>query len=118
MPNEDSASHRDPAHGAIATTAHPSLRVYYTIFAALLILLGVTVVVAEIDLGRWQFLGFAIAASIATIKALLIMLYFMHVRYSLPLTWLVAGAGFFWLGILFVLTLSDYFTRGVTPLSN
>ena len=93
---------------------HPSLKVYYLVFFALLVLLVATVGVAEIELGPFNFLA---AASIATLKAMLILLYFMHVRYSVPLTWLVAGAGFFWLGIMFVLTLSDYFTRGVTPFS-
>ena len=94
--------------------AHPSLKVYYLVFFALLVLLAATVGVAEIELGAFNFLA---AAAIATLKGLLIVLFFMHVRYSVPLTWLVAGAGFFWLGILFVLTLSDYFTRGVTPFS-
>jgi cytochrome c oxidase subunit 4 len=108
----DSSTHREPEHGAVATTAHPSLRVYYLVFAALLALLVVTVVMAEVELGAFNFF---VAAAIATLKAVLIMLFFMHVRYSLPLTWLVAGAGFFWLGILFVLTLSDYLTRGVIP---
>jgi cytochrome c oxidase subunit 4 len=52
-----------------------------------------------------------VAVAIATAKAILILLYFMHIRYSRPLTWAVAGAAFFWLFILFGLTLSDYLTR-------
>jgi cytochrome c oxidase subunit 4 len=51
--------------------------------------------------------------TIATCKALLVLLYFMHVRYSPRLTWVVAGAGFFWFLILIVFTLSDYITREV-----
>jgi cytochrome c oxidase subunit 4 len=89
---------------------HPSHRVYYTVFGALLALLAVTVVVAEMNLGLVAFL---VAVIVATVKAILILLYFMHVRYSQPLTWLVAGAAFFWLAILFGLTLSDYYTRGL-----
>ena len=87
---------------------HPSHRVYYTVFAALLALLAITVIVAEFQLG---LLAFLVAVTGATVKAVLILLYFMHVRYSPPLTWLVAGAAFFWLTILFSLTLSDYYTR-------
>jgi cytochrome c oxidase subunit IV len=87
---------------------HPPPRIYYTVFAALMVLLFATLVVAELNVG-WA--AFFIAALIATVKAALIILYFMHVRYSPPLTWVVALAGFFWLGILFVLTLSDYVTR-------
>jgi len=93
-----------------ATAAHPPARTYYVVFAALVVLLLATVGVANVDLG---WLNFPLAAAIASLKALLILLYFMHVRYSTPLVWLVAGAGFFWLAILFSLTLSDYLTRGV-----
>ena len=101
-----STSPHDP-HAAHAV--HPTLKVYYTVFAALMVLLIATVAVAEIDLEPWNFL---VAAGIATVKALLIILFFMHVRYSEPLIWLVAGAGFFWLAILFALTISDYVSRG------
>jgi cytochrome c oxidase subunit IV len=87
---------------------HPATRVYYLVFAALIVLLLVTVLVAELDAGP---LNFPLAAAIATIKAVLILLFFMHVRYSAPLIWLVAGAGFVWLAILFGLTLADYATR-------
>ena len=88
---------------------HPSHRVYYTVFAALLALLVATVIAGVLDLG-WASL--LVAAIIATIKAVLILLYFMHVRYSNTLIWAVAGAAFFWLAILFGLTGSDYLTRG------
>jgi cytochrome c oxidase subunit 4 len=87
---------------------HPQQRVYYVVFAALLALLVLTVAVAEWSLGLFAFLA---AISVATVKAALILLYFMHVRYSPPLIRLFAGAAFFWLAILFGLTLSDYSTR-------
>ena len=87
---------------------HPSVGVYLAIFAALLVLLVITVFVAEMEFGRWNF---PVAAGIATVKAALIILFFMHVRYSTTLTWLFALAGFFWLAILFALTLADYMTR-------
>jgi cytochrome c oxidase subunit 4 len=86
-----------------------SPRVYYLVYAALMILLVVTVAVAELELGRW---GLLIALLIAMVKAVLVVLYFMHVYYSSRLTWLFAAAGFVWLGILLALTMSDYLSRG------
>jgi cytochrome c oxidase subunit 4 len=97
-----------------SSAAHPTPRLYYTVFAILLALLVATVAAAELELGALNFL---LAAAIATIKAAFIMLFFMHVRYSGPLIWIVAAAGFFWLLILFGLTISDYWTRATTPFS-
>ncbi len=87
-------------------------RVYYLVFATLLLLTLVTVDVAFYNLG---FLSTPVALAIATCKALLVIFYFMHVRYSPPLTWAFAGAGFLWLLILIALTLSDYLTRNWLP---
>jgi cytochrome c oxidase subunit 4 len=84
-------------------------RVYYAIFATLIVLTAVTVYVAFIDLGPFNSIA---ALAIAVTKATLVMLYFMHVRYSTRLTWVVVIGGFFWLGIMLTLTLSDYLTRG------
>ena len=85
-----------------------SERAYYAVFAALLVLTLTTYAAARVDLGRWNTsVGLGIAAG----KAALIVLYFMHARYSGRLTRLVIGAGLFWLGILLTLTLSDYLTR-------
>jgi cytochrome c oxidase subunit 4 len=86
-----------------------SKKVYYVIFFALLILTVVTYLVATVDLGRFNAI---VALTIAVFKAMLVVLYFMHVRYSSRLTWVFVGAGFFWLAIMVVLTLSDYMTRG------
>ena len=85
-----------------------SSRTYYVVFVALMVLLAVTVGAAELDLGP---LNLGVAAAIASVKAVLILLFFMHVWQSRPLIWLIAGAGVAWLGILLALTLSDYFTR-------
>jgi len=87
-----------------------SRKVYFTIFGALIVGTAATVVVAFIDLGG-QF-NTVVALTIAVIKATLVVLYFMHVRYSSRLTWVIVGSGLFWLGIMFALTLSDYLTRG------
>jgi cytochrome c oxidase subunit 4 len=85
-----------------------SLRVYVLVFAVLAILALVTYKVAFIDLGR---MNTVIALAIAVGKAVLVALYFMHVRYSPRLTWAVIGGGLFWLGIMIVLVMSDYLTR-------
>ena len=79
------------------------------IFAALLILLVATVGLRHLPLGVFHF---PVAMAIATAKAYLIVLYFMHVRYSHRLTAIVVVGSFFWLGIMLALTLNDYMTRG------
>ena len=85
------------------------VRMYLAIFAALIVGTGLTVVVAFFDFG---FMNNVVMLAIAMTKALLVVLFFMHVRWSSRLTWVVAGAGFFWLLILFTLTMSDYMSRG------
>ena len=83
-------------------------RTYYSVFAALMILLAATIGIAYIHLGRFNILA---ALTIASVKAVLIILYFMEVKYSSRLLWIFVAAGFFWLGILFALTFADYATR-------
>jgi len=98
---------------------HPTvpLRLYVGIFAALILLTGLTVVIAFFDLGggRLHALNAIAAITIAVTKALLVVLYFMHVRYSSRLTWIFVGAGVFWFVIMIVLTLADYLSRGWFP---
>jgi cytochrome c oxidase subunit IV len=91
-----------------AHPAHFSARFYLGIWAILMALLFVTWRVAVMDLGRWNIVA---AMSIAVFKMLMVILYFMHVRYSSRLTWLFVAAGFFWLSIMFTLTMGDYLTR-------
>jgi cytochrome c oxidase subunit 4 len=86
-----------------------SIGEYLAIFVALLGLTALTVWAAFQDMGAYNDL---VAMSIAVTKVLLVLLYFMHLKYSSKLTWIFAGAGFFWLFILFGLTLSDYLSRG------
>jgi len=88
---------------------NPSGRTYRINGIALLGLLCLTIVAAYFNLGPFNSI---IALSISLTKGILIALIFMHLRYSKPIVWLVAGAGVFWLGIMFVLALSDYLTRG------
>jgi len=85
------------------------LKTYYAIFAALLAGTAVTVGVAFLDLGP---MNTVVAITIAVIKALLVVLYFMHVKYSSRLTWVFAGAGFVWLVLMIGFTIADFDTRG------
>jgi cytochrome c oxidase subunit IV len=81
---------------------------YLLVFAALSVGTILTVVAAHYDLGR---LNTPIALLIATVKTVLVILFFMHAIHSSRLTWVVIIASFIWLGVLFVLTFSDYLTR-------
>lgn len=86
--------------------------VYYRVFAALLALTLLTVGMAYVDLGP---LNIVLALGIAICKALLVMLFFMHLRYSTHLTWIVAAAGVVWLGHLIIFSMADYLSRGWIP---
>ena len=87
---------------------------YLAVFAALLVLLAVTVWVSYLELG---FFSKILAVTIAAIKALLIFTYFMHLRYSPKLVWVFAGIGFLWFILMFTITMGDYIARGgVAPL--
>jgi cytochrome c oxidase subunit 4 len=85
---------------------------YLAVWFALIIGTILTVVAAEIDLGA---LNNVVMLLIACTKAALVVLFFMHVRWSTRLTWVVAASGFFWLLIMFGLTMQDYLTRGWVP---
>lgn len=86
-----------------------SIKTYVGVLLALLILTGLTTEVAYVDLGAFSVV---VALAIAVIKMLLVALFFMHLRHSNQLTKLVVLGGLMWLGILLVLTLSDFATRG------
>ena len=83
-------------------------RTYFAIFAALLALTYLTVAVSRIDLGR---LNTIVAMTIAVSKAMLVVLFFMHLRYSTRLTKLVVVGGFLWLALMIGLTMTDEVTR-------
>jgi cytochrome c oxidase subunit IV len=83
-------------------------RVYYTIFGILMFCTYLTVQIAFFDLGE---LNTVAALVIAVFKATIVVLFFMHVKYSTRLTWLVVIGSIFWLGIMLALTMSDYLTR-------
>lgn len=98
------AHHADLGHDHVTP-----LSVYFGIFGGLMVLTAITVAVAWVDLGSLNIL---VALGVAVFKASLVVLYFMHLKYSSKLTWIVVGAGVFWLVILLGMTMVDYSTRG------
>jgi cytochrome c oxidase subunit IV len=85
-------------------------RVYIMVGAALLFLTAVTAWVSWIDLGPWSA---PVAILIATIKASLVVLFFMHIKYEQQaMVWIWLAAGIFWFIILLMLSMTDYGTRG------
>ena len=86
-----------------------SMGVYLAVFAALLVGTAVTTAVAFVDLGPFNNVA---AIGIAAIKAILVILFFMHVKHSARMVPIVLVSGLFWLAILLALTLADYFSRG------
>ena len=89
-----------------------SPKIYAAVLTALLVGTVLTVEAAKVDLGR---LNIVAALGIATIKMTLVILFFMHGKYSPRRTKLVIVAGFFWLAIMLGLTLADYSTRHAEP---
>ncbi|MFL6228600.1 MAG: cytochrome C oxidase subunit IV family protein [Pyrinomonadaceae bacterium] len=90
-------------------------KTYFGIFAALIVLTVVTYFASLINFGS-DAINTAVALAIAVTKATLVILYFMHVRYSSRLTWIVIASGFLWLAIMIGLTLSDFLTRNFSHL--
>ena len=88
------------------------VRTYLGIFILLLALLAATVAVTYVDLGAYNA---AVSLTIAFAKMLLVLLFFMHVRYTGRLIWVYILAAFFWLLLLIGLTMSDFISRGWPP---
>ncbi len=117
------AAHTDStAHDT--SDLHPAeqLRTYWVIFYWLMGLLVLTLIAGRINLDRIVGgLNAVVALTIATIKGMLVVLFFMHVKKSSKLTWTFASAAFIWLVIMITLTFNDYLTRekiepaGATP---
>ena len=85
---------------------------YYMVFGALIVGTILTVAAAKVDMGP---LNNVVMLAIAGTKATLVILFFMHVRYSSWLTWVFVGAGMAWMGHMLILTMSDYLTRAPVP---
>ncbi|HEU4835087.1 MAG TPA: cytochrome C oxidase subunit IV family protein [Pyrinomonadaceae bacterium] len=85
------------------------VRIYVTIFLTLLVGTALTVAAARVDFPYG--LNTLVAMTIAVAKATVVVLYFMHVRYSTRLVWVIVGAALFWMAILFAFTFADFWTR-------
>jgi cytochrome c oxidase subunit IV len=88
--------------------SHPTPGLYVVIISILVVLTVATWLIAFVNLGIFNPV---VALTIAVMKAVLVILFFMHVRYSSKLTMVTVGAGFFWLLIMITLSLSDYISR-------
>ena len=84
-------------------------RTYFMVFGALLVGTVITVAAATVNFGP---LNDVIAMAVAVTKAMLVILFFMHVRYSPRLIGVIVAGMFFWLAIMLVITFSDYLSRG------
>jgi cytochrome c oxidase subunit IV len=87
-------------------------KVYFAVFTALIVMTATTTAISFLDLGPWNTV---VALGIAFFKATLVVLFFMHVKYSPRLTQVTIAGGLFWLAIMITLTLSDFMTRGWLP---
>ena len=89
-----------------------SPKIYAAIFATLMLCTFITVKAAEIDLNQYfSGLNIIIALTIAVFKASLVVLFFMHGKYSPKRTQLVIFCSIFWLAIMLFMTMSDYLSR-------
>lgn len=96
-------------HGDHAASGHVvPISTYVGVFLALMVGTVLTTWIATIDLGRWNTV---VALTIAVVKMILVVLFFMHVKYATGLTRVVILAGFFWLGIMITLSCADELTR-------
>jgi cytochrome c oxidase subunit 4 len=96
-------------HGHAAPHHQAPLFMYFAVFFALMILTILTVYVSRIDLGAMNTL---VAMVIAVCKAVVVILWFMHVIHSPRMTWIVVISSFLWLAVMFALFFADYLTRG------
>jgi len=112
MAHDTTHSHAD-AHGAHDDAhAHHGTGIYWIVFVALMVLLLLTVAVAFFNLG---WLNVPVAFTIAAVKALLILWFFMHLSESTRLVQVFAFASFAWLAIFMIMMSGDYFTRHILP---
>ncbi len=103
--------HNDPAN--VTNPEHGEHHIvsplqYAIVFGTLLVFTGITVVAANINLGVFNPV---IALAIASTKAVIVILFFMHVKYQSNLIKMTVGAGFFTFLVLITMTLSDYISR-------
>ena len=85
------------------------IKVYVAVFVTLLVMTAATTAISSVDLGPWNTV---VVLGIALFKATLVVLFFMHVKYSRRLTQMVILVGLFWLAMLLLITFSDFASRG------
>jgi cytochrome c oxidase subunit 4 len=102
------SEHHDTEHHEEHELHIVSPTIYLIVFATLLVATGLTVLASLFELGVWNPV---VALFIAVVKATIVVLFFMHVKYSSRLTKLTVGAGLFTFMALVGMTLSDYFSR-------
>ncbi len=104
-----SGGHKQEFHDSHDTLEHVvSPRIYIIVGLTLLIFTGLTVMASLFELGVWNPI---VALFIACVKATIVVLFFMHVKYSSRLTKLTVSGGLFMFLVLVGMTLADYFTR-------
>lgn len=87
-------------------------KTYWLVWVALMVLMVLTAFLSKVPLGAYNT---PVALAIAVVKAVLVVLFFMHVKYeNFRIIWVVVVGGFFWLFIMLGLTMTDYLTRGLT----
>lgn len=124
MAHSKPARHESHHSGANIAETHDEghhvvpVSTYIKVIISLMVLLIITLAAAAVDFSQYgpalAPLNIIIAMTIAVVKAVIIILYFMHVRYSSKLVWVFAFAAFYWVVILFVMTLTDYMSRYMT----
>lgn len=87
------------------------VKIYWAVFITLLVMTAVTTGIAYVDLGRFNLF---VAMAIAVFKATLVVLFFMHVKYSTTLTKAVVASGFVFLIVMVFFTMCDLLTRNIT----
>ena len=107
-PHSQTPASADAKHDVIGEVDNPGTLLL--VFAAIIALVGVTVGLSSLGLGRYALV---VQLAIATIQAGLVAYHFMHLRHGDRVVILTALASIFWMGILFVLFMSDYMTRGM-----
>jgi cytochrome c oxidase subunit IV len=104
-PTEKEVLDTEPTHHA---THIVSPKIYGMIFAALLVCTALTVAASYLELGVFNAV---VALAIACFKAVIVILFFMHVKYSSRLTKLTVAAGFFTFLVLITMSMTDYISR-------
>jgi cytochrome c oxidase subunit IV len=103
------ASSNEISHTSEAIAHHNPYKEYFIVFGALMALVIITIAAAQLPIP--EPFSFLVALTIAIIKAVLVILFFMHVKDASRITWVFCGSAFLWLVIMLALTFGDYMTR-------